>query len=53
MSADRLGGWLRRWFRTARSGTAGMFDDGGGQGAGVDPSLGTVRLHLTMWEQAL
>ncbi|MCU1566323.1 MAG: hypothetical protein JWQ56_1260 [Pseudarthrobacter sp.] len=53
MSADRLGGWLRRWFRTVRGGFVGKFDGGTGVGAAVEPSLGTVKLQLTVGEQRL
>jgi hypothetical protein len=53
MSADRVGGRLWRWFRTARRSLVGVFD-GGGMSAAVDePSLGAVRLQLTVWEQRL
>jgi hypothetical protein len=53
MSANRLGGWLRRRFRTARRSLVGVFDGGTAVSAVVDPSLGTVGLQLTVWEQRL
>lgn len=57
MSADRtagaLGGRLRRWFRAVRSSVVGAFDGGTSLSAGVDPSVGGVRLQLTVWEQRL
>jgi hypothetical protein len=53
MSTDRLGGWLRRWFRTARCSLVGVFDGGSPVSADVDPSLRTVGLQLTVWEQRL
>ena len=43
---------MRRWFLTARRSFLGVFD-GGGSRAGVDPSLGSVQLLLTVWEQRL
>jgi hypothetical protein len=52
MSANRLGGWLRRRLRTSLRSVVGVFD-GGGMSAAVDPSLGAVRLQLTVWEQRL
>ena len=53
MITDRFGGWLRRRFRTARRSLGGVFDGGTGVGAAVEPSLGTVGLQLTVWEQRL
>ncbi|MFF1252027.1 hypothetical protein ACFVYC_05975 [Pseudarthrobacter sp. NPDC058329] len=52
MNADRFSGWLRRWFLTTRHSFAGMFD-GGRATAAVGPSLGSVQLQLTVWEQRL
>ena len=52
MSADRLGGWLRRWFRV-RGRFVGKPDGGTRVGAAVEPSLGAVRLQLTVGEQWL
>ena len=53
MSTVRLGGGLRRWFRTWRRGLAGVFDGGSEVSAAADPSCGTVGLQLTVWEQRL
>jgi hypothetical protein len=52
MSANRLGGWLRRRLRTSLRSVVGGCD-GGGEGAAVDPPLGAVRLQLKVWEQRL
>jgi hypothetical protein len=53
MSANRLGGWLRRRFRTARRSLVGLFDGGSPVSAAVEPSSGAVTLQLTVWEQRL
>lgn len=53
MSADPFGRSLRSWFRDARSSVVGAFDGGTSVSAGVDPSVGGVRLQLTVWEQRL
>ncbi|MET1089124.1 MAG: hypothetical protein ABWY04_18735 [Arthrobacter sp.] len=54
MSAERRpGGRLRRWFRAARRSFVGVFDCGTVVSGAVDPSLGSVRLQLTVWEQRL
>ncbi|MDQ0674734.1 hypothetical protein QFZ36_002295 [Pseudarthrobacter siccitolerans] len=53
MSTDRLGGWLRRRFRTSRRGFVGVFDGGTEVSAAVEPSFGAVTLQLTVWEQRL
>lgn len=53
MNADRLNGWLRRRFRTARRSFPMVSDGGGRASAAVDRSLAGVRLQLTVWEQRL
>lgn len=58
MSADRLGGSLRRWFLAVRRSFAGVLDGGTPVSAVVEPfcgteSLGALRLQLTVWEQRL
>ena len=53
MSADPFGGWLRSWFRAARRSFVGVSDGGTSVSAAVDPSVGGVRLQLTVWEQRL
>jgi len=52
MSADRPGGRLRCWFLTARRSLFGVFD-GGVVSPAVEPSIGSVRLQLAVWEQRL
>ncbi|WP_426227736.1 hypothetical protein [Pseudarthrobacter sp. DSP2-3-2b1] len=53
-TAGVLGGWLRRWFRAARSSfLVGAFDGGTSVSAAVDPFVGGVRLQLTVWEERL
>jgi hypothetical protein len=52
MSMDRLGGWLRHWFRV-RGRFVGKPDDGTRVSAAVEPSFGAVRLQLTLGEQRL
>jgi hypothetical protein len=52
MSADRLSGWQRHWFRNARPGLLGV-DDGRKESAVVDSYQGAVQLQLTVWEQQL
>jgi hypothetical protein len=51
MSADRLDGWLRPWFRTGSGNFVGMSDGGTQVSAAVEPALGAVRLQLTVGEQ--
>jgi hypothetical protein len=53
MSADRLGGWLRCRFRTVRRSFAGVLDGGTSDSAAVEPSVGSIMLRLTVWEQRL
>ncbi|MDR7161717.1 hypothetical protein J2X42_004453 [Arthrobacter sp. BE255] len=53
MSTDRPGGWLRRWFLTARRSFLGVFDGGGAGDAAAVRSQGSVQLQLTVWEQRL
>jgi hypothetical protein len=53
MSGDRFGGRLWRWFRTARRSLVGVLDGGTAVSAAVDPSLGAIRLQLTVGEQRL
>jgi hypothetical protein len=52
MSTDRLVGCLRRWFRV-RGCLVGKPDGGTRVSAAVEPSLGAVRLQLTVGEQWL
>ncbi|CCQ44093.1 hypothetical protein ARTSIC4J27_15 [Pseudarthrobacter siccitolerans] len=52
MSADRLGGWLGRWLFTLRR-HVWKSDAGTAVGAAVEPSLGAVRLQLTVGEHWL
>lgn len=53
MSTDRSGGWLRRWFLTARRSFPRVFDGGGAGDAAAVPSRRSVQLQLTVWEQRL
>jgi hypothetical protein len=50
---DRGGGLLWRWFRSAHYSLVGRFDGGTEVRAAVEPSLATVRLRLTVWDQRL
>lgn len=52
MSAGRFGGWLGRWALTLRR-YLGTFDGGTEVRAAVEPSVGAVRLQLTLGEQRL
>ncbi|WP_181365311.1 hypothetical protein [Arthrobacter sp. HMWF013] len=53
MSAVPFSGWLRSCFKAARRSFGGVFDLGTSVSAAVDPSVGGVRLQLTVWEQRL
>ncbi|WP_181037629.1 hypothetical protein [Arthrobacter sp. ZGTC412] len=52
MSGERPGGWWQRLVGAVRCRFGGVFD-GGGASAAAGPSLGSVQLQLTVWDQRL